>query len=406
MPHLPSVGDGRDQRELVFPPVTKDHIQNCSYDAWFPMYRSSCLKSRIIPLPPSVVSYLHEDGIVLADEDDGGTLPQEEEWLPSTSSRPIEARGRDEDSSTDEDEAPRIPPNMRFPETHRLIKDTIAELGGAVAPKLNWSSPQDAKWISPHQNTLKCTTPNDVYLLLKSSSFASHDLVHAFDGCTSAPPSRPLTPVLVLRPFFTPHVALEFRCFVKHRSLVAITQRDLNYYAFLDGMRPQIRGKIRAFFRKKLRLTFPDASFAFDVYMPEDPLADGGLGRVRLVDINPWAPRTDTLLFSWRELLEMEVASPLYGSSEAGTQGSGEDGEDDDEGAESRQDGQPELRLVERDDPAAYNFSSAQYSAHKLPKEVVDAGMSGEGGLREFARHWQEITEGRGGDVWDSARST
>ncbi|KAM4068120.1 hypothetical protein HRG_009594 [Hirsutella rhossiliensis] len=405
MPHLPSVDDAQDERELVFPPVTKDHIQNCSYDAWFPKYRSSCLKSRIIPLPPSVVSYLQEDGIVLADEDGGGTLSQEEEeWHPSTISGPLQARHEEQDSSSDEDEAPRLPPNKRFPDTHQLIKDTIAELGGAVAPKLNWSSPQDAKWISPHQNTLKCTSPNDVYLLLKSSSFASHDLAHAFDGCTAAPPSRPPAPVLVLRPFFMPHVALEFRCFVKHRSLIAITQRDLNYYAFLDGLRPHIWSKIWSFFRAKLRLTFPDASFAFDVYIPEDPLADGGLGRVRLMDINPWAPRTDTLLFSWKELLGMEVASPLYGSSEAGLDGSGDEEEGGDTGAEDAdsQDGMPELRLVERDDPAAYNFSSAQFSAHKLPKEVVDAGMSGEGGLREFARQWKEITEGRGGDVWDN----
>ena len=30
----------------------------------------------------------------------------------------------------------------------------------------------------------------------------------------------------------------------------------------------------------------------------------------------------------------------------------------------------PELRLVKKDDPEAYNFNTPQYSAHKLPKEV------------------------------------
>lgn len=406
MPHLPSVVDRQDERELVFPPVTRDHIQNCSYDAWFSKFQSSCLRSRVIPLPPDVVSYLQEDGIVLADEDHGGTLQAEdEEWHPCTTTGGAPKASHDDDDSSDDDEAPRPPPNQRFPGTHQLIKDTIAELGGAVAPKLNWSSPQDAKWISPHQNTLKCTSPNDVYLLLKSSSFASHDLAHAFDGCTAAPASRPLTPVLVLRPFFTPHAALEFRCFVKHRSLVGITQRDLNYYAFLDGLRPHIWSRVRAFFRARLRLAFPDACFAFDVYLPEDPLAEGGLGRVRLMDINPWAPRTDTLLFSWRELLDMEVAAPLYGSSEAGADGSGGEEADEADDVEYSREATPELRLVEHDDPAAYNFGSAQFSAHKLPKEVVDAGMSGEGRLREFARQWKEITEGRGGDVWDNGQS-
>lgn len=397
MPHLASALDALelDEQEPVFPPVTKDHIQNCSYDAWYPRYRSSCLKSRIIPLQPSVVTYLQEDGIVLADEDTGGgALRQDDEDADEWHASAAGGHGGD-DSSDDEDEAPRPPPDQRFPETHQLIRDTIAELGGAVAPKLNWSSPQDAKWISPHQNTLKCTSPNDVYLLLKSSSFVSHDLAHAFDGCTAAPPSRPLAPVLALRPFFTPHAALEFRCFVKHRSLVAISQRDLNHYTFLDGLRPRIRSIIRAFFRRHLRLTFPDASFAFDVYVPEDPLADGGLGRVRLVDVNPWAPRTDALLFSWGELLRMEVKAPLFGSAETGTACSGDDEDDDDD-----DDGTPVLRLVERDDPAAVNFGSAQFSAHKLPKEVVDASLAGEGGLREFAQQWKHMTEGRGGDMW------
>ncbi|PFH60385.1 hypothetical protein XA68_11048 [Ophiocordyceps unilateralis] len=417
MPHLAS-GDASNSGPLVFPPVTKDHILNCSYDAWFPSYRASCLKSRIIPLPPSVVSYLMEDGIVLADEDTGvdgrPAEEEEEEWHTETTPWRNDDDNDSDSDSDDEPEPPPVPPDKRFPETHKLIADTIAELGGAVAPKLNWSSPKDAIWISRHQNTLKCTSPNDIYLLLKSSLFVSHDLSHAFDGCTAAAPSRPHTPVLVLRPFFNPHAALEFRCFVKHRSLVGITQRDLNYYAFLQGLRAQIRSKIVTFFRRTVRRTFADASFVFDVYVPEDPMAPDGLGRVRLMDINPWAPRTDSLLFSWDELLAVEVPAPLYGSA-AGSKGGDEkadegevEGEGEGEGIGEEESGftgsdengpdarqpEPELRLVEHDDPAAFNFSAPQYSAHKLPKEVVDAGTSGEAGLREFAQRWRNLTGG------------
>ena len=54
----------------------------------------------------------------------------------------------------------------------------------------------------------------------------------------------------------------------------------------------------------------------------------------------------------------------------------------------------PEFRLVRRNDPEAYQFSTPQYSAHKLPKDVVDASQSGEG-LREFARDWKETLEKR-----------
>ncbi|OAA32047.1 cell division cycle protein 123 [Moelleriella libera RCEF 2490] len=412
MPHLPpgfgsNSGDGR---EPVFPPVTKDHIQNCSYDAWFSKYRSSSLKSKIIPLPQVFVAYLQEDGILLADEDSAVALA-DPEWHSAGAMGTPTARSQDDSSDEDsEDEAVRLPPNQRFPDVHEQIKKVIVELGGAVAPKLNWSAPKDAKWVSPHQNTLKCTSPNDIYLLLKSSSFVSHDLDHAFDGCTPAPPSRPFAPVLVLRPFFTPHVALEFRCFVKHRSLIGISQRDLNYYAFLSDLLPHLRNKINKFFMDTLRLTFPDACFTFDVYLPEDPVADDGLGRVRLMDINPWAPRTDSLLFSWQELLDADVKAPLYGSAaaehvaELSADETAAEEADDDVAVNHHLHGLPELRIIEKDDPAAFNFSSPQYSAHKLPREVVDASMAGEGGLREFAQQWKEITEGRASGLWDHQR--
>lgn len=410
MPHLPTFDAGDAEPDIAFPHVTKDHIQNCSYDAWFPKYRSSCLKSRIINLPPEFVSYLHEDGIILADDDGEGRGAEEDEDWHSTgaTTRPrvqeIDLSDEDDDDS-DTGGAEQLPPNQRFPDTHREIIEKIAELGGAVAPKLNWSSPKDAKWISPHQNTLKCTSPNDIYLLLKSSSFVSHDLVHAFDGCTDAPPSRPFRPVLVLRPFFTPHVALEFRCFVKHRSLIGISQRDLNYYSFLSGLRGALSSKISAFFEDTLRFSFPDSSFAFDVYVPESHFADDGLGKVRLIDINPWAARTDSLLFGWQELLSWDVAKPLYGSAGSCVEVTDESADDSLASGTEDEDGDggggPELRIIERDDPAAFNFSSAQYSAHKLPREVVDASLAGEGGIVEFARQWKEMTEGRGGDIWE-----
>ncbi|TQW00385.1 hypothetical protein V2A60_001469 [Cordyceps javanica] len=407
MPHMGEDNDAGSEPAFVFPPVTKDHIQNCSYDAWFPKYRSSCIKSRIIPIPDEFSAYLQEDGIILADDSDVLGEAQDDEWQSSGATTSNNAQQGGEDS--DSDEPSQRPPNERFPETHKAIKDTIDELGGAVAPKLNWSSPKDAKWISAHQNTLKCTSPNDIYLLLKSSSFVSHDLAHAFDGCTAPEPSRPFRPILVLRPYFTPHVALEFRCFVKHRQLIAISQRDLNYYNFLEGLRPNLWRKITKFHNETLRHTFPDASFTFDVYVPENSLADDGLGKVRLMDINPWAIRTDALLFSWEELLQQEVARPLYGppaGADAADVSGGEttaDEFDDDILQEYSPDRLPELRIVEKNDPGAYNFSTPQYSAHKLPKEVVDASLAGEGGLREFAQQWKDITEGRGGSMWEQS---
>lgn len=51
----------------------------------------------------------------------------------------------------------------------------------------------------------------------------------------------------------------------------------------------------------------------------------------------------------------------------------------------------PEFRLVGRNDPEAYSFNTPQYSAHKMPKDVVDASGDGEAGLREFMGRWREI---------------
>ncbi|KAK4222079.1 putative cell division cycle protein [Podospora fimiseda] len=394
-----------DQGQLHFPPVTRDHILNCSYDAWFPKYRTSCIKSRIIPLTPEFVSYIREDGIVLADE--GNNNPDDDDWEPTNPSKDYPAPPRDpnepEYSDDSEDEAeplpPRLPPNKRFPTLHAQITSAIAELGGTVAPKLNWSSPKDATWISRHPNTVKCTSANDVYVLLKSSSFISHDLDHAFDDTVpSSSMTPPFQPVLVLRSFFNPLPSLEFRCFVKGRNLIGITQRDPNYYAFLNSLRPHIVKRIKEFFLKRLKFTFPDACFVFDVYVPEAGYdSDERLGRARLIDINPWAPRTDSILFDWGELLDTRVERPVLGGalSEADQKDheGGGDSWDDDESEEEEGEYVPELRIVEKDDPLAYNFSSPAYSAHKMPKEVVDASMAGEGGMREFADQWRRMQE-------------
>ncbi|ROT42831.1 cell division cycle protein [Sodiomyces alkalinus F11] len=405
-----NTGTASSEPEIVFPPITKDHILNCSYDSWFPKYRQHALKSRIIKLPPEFIDYLGEDGIILADDDQAqDERPEEEEWTASAATSQRRRLPESESDSDSEPESDSRPPNERFPELHQQIKDTIRELGGAVAPKLNWSSPKDAVWISPHQNTLKCTTPNDIYLLLKSSSFVSHDLEHVFDDTTdmgsSSAKSPSFQPVLVLRPFFCPHPALEFRCFVKHRSLIGLCSRDLNHYSFLEALRPAIVRKISDLFEHRLRFTFPDGSFVFDVYLPEDGNAVDGLGRVRLIDINPWAPRTDSLLFDWGELLKFKVPRPILGSvvnQEEFDEVSGTDEMTDDDEADYLV---PELRLMERDNPASSNFSSSQYSAHKLPKEVVDASTAGEGGLREFMQRWREMTEAEGGrDVWETGQ--
>lgn len=452
-------------RGLPFPPVTKSHILNCSYHAWYlrfvifshlqrsiinptSSYRSLTPRARLIPLPPAFLTYLRADGIVLPP-DDG----EQDDWEPShhnpsaaPSSPPVTpptsvSDVSEDDSDDDDDDEDTVDPSNAWSATHAQIKATITELGGAVMPKLNWSAPKDACWISA-TNSMECRSANDVYLLLKSSDFVVHDLEQVFDGVVDEddedddewdnddeddeekadvvlregsahedidtqainrrrrhhqqppPTQNPIPYHLILRksvPQLNP--ALEFRCFVRARSLLCLCQRDLNHYPFLSGLVPHLRSLIHEFFTNNLQHSFPDPNFAFDVYVP-GPRHD----RCWLVDINPWAERTDPLLFSWKEILDRpSVGDHSEGWDEDDEEsGRGEVQTGDIDGSAEEQEEEvitptPEFRLVNRDDPEAYAFNTPQYSAHKLPKEVVDAGGVGEGGIREFLGRWREL---------------
>lgn len=339
----------------------------------------------MIPLPGPFLEYLRADGIVLPpDEADNP------EWSDADSGI---FSGADNDGDDEGERGADADPSVAWRATHEAIQRTIAELGGKVAPKLNWSAPKDATWIAA-TNSMECMTPNDIYLLLKSSDFVTHDLQHAFDDTqedTTASDlgiSSPDVPYhLVLRKWITLNPSVEFRCFVRNRKLIAICQRDLNHFDFLFKMQDKLGQTVQEFFDVRLRDTFPDPNFTFDVYLP--PPHD----RVWLVDFNPWAQRTDPLLFSWLELLTWEEPPEAPGTPSA----SGEVTSDGDEAGSGKDDERevvevfrPEFRLVRKDDPEAYGFATPQYSAHKLPKDVVDASRGGEGNLREFAMQWRE----------------
>lgn len=111
----------------------------------------------------------------------------------------------------------------------------------------------------PMSSPLRCTSPADVYLLLKSSDFISHDLDPGmiFRHCEGRPLAYELE--LVLRKWYPVDRVREFRCFVRQEILlgifdgpftvlgfdnprVGISQRDPNYYPFLNehGMERRI----------------------------------------------------------------------------------------------------------------------------------------------------------------------
>lgn len=90
----------------------------------------------------------------------------------------------------------------------------------------------------------------------------------------------------------------EFRCFVRERKLVAVSQRDASaYYPSLPGWSSEVQPKIEVFFEEVIEPQFGSNNYTFDVYVTTD-------GRVKLIDFNPWGGYTLPLLFTWEELEE------------------------------------------------------------------------------------------------------
>jgi len=77
--------------------------------------------------------------------------------------------------------------------------------------------------------------------------------------------------------------------------------------------------------------------------------------RGHLIDMNPFAPRTDPGLFEWNEILEMR-------------------------------DGEVEVRFVKENER---RIGGLEFSAQRVPRDVVDASQGR--GVVEFAVEWEEM---------------
>jgi len=194
-------------------PTTEEDLNCCQFSSWYDTFRNVdqrrsnvTIKSVVIrPLPSDFLEYLQSDGVrlPLGATKVSSFAPSEREGEDVWSS--------DSDNNDDDDEDEAKPRQFSFPDLNRQIEEGIEELGGSVVPKLNWSSPKDATWIN--NGTLKCQTPGDLYLLMKSSDFVMHDLTHAVEDPSTVQYE------LVLRKWCTLHPSMEFRCFVYNHEL-------------------------------------------------------------------------------------------------------------------------------------------------------------------------------------------
>ncbi|CAI0398882.1 unnamed protein product [Linum tenue] len=271
-------------------------VDRCQIQEWYPKFKSVSIPTIIHQLPQSFIEYLLDSGTL--------QLPlsiSNEDALPNRVQNPIDELDyqlREESSDNDEesDQSASSPPPC-FPDLELLIKNSIEALGGAVFPKLNWSSPKDAAWISSSRN-LRCTSFSEIALLLKSSDSLVHDLSHAYDSCCDRKElTRPSSFYIALRKWYSSILPeREFRCFVRGQWLVGISQREVTTcYPLILAERGVIQDLIVGFFEDRVRLKFESDDYTFDVYVTND-------GRVKVLDFNPWAEFTLPLLFTWEEL--------------------------------------------------------------------------------------------------------
>jgi hypothetical protein len=178
--------------------------------------------------------------------------------------------------------------------------------------KLNWSAAKDATWVSP---TLQCVTPDEVFTQLKSSTFIAHDIECPFNevipGFTLTKGSRELDEghYIVLKRWHNLNKGMEFRCFIRDRKFIAISQRDITaYYEFLPLMRNDLLNELIQFFLHKIKPAVEThklqeaRSYIIDVYM-EHKTRESKYLKTWLLDMNPWLPVcVDSLLYSWEEL--------------------------------------------------------------------------------------------------------
>ncbi|KDQ62388.1 hypothetical protein JAAARDRAFT_458771 [Jaapia argillacea MUCL 33604] len=327
----------------LFPALTRESVLSFQFSSWYPQFSRISVKSTIIrPLSKEFQDYLHSDGVFIPE---------------GSENTEAHISASDDDSDDDSDESsPSV--SYAFPDLDARIRQVITAYGG-VFPKLNFSSPRDAAWVLPPGSPLKCTSPAEVYMLLKSSDFISHDLdpENVFEGCEPYDQGG-YELELVLRKWYSIDRSRELRCFVRRDILIGISQRDPNYYDFLneESTQTRIAETVKRFWEDNIRGKWGNSPhYVFDVLLTRD------LSNAHILDFNPFAPRTDPLLFTYEELLSL-VTGPRSSI--------------------------PELRVIDsRSHPSAIRNAPA-HQHNMIPLEALSISSGRD--IESFTETWHE----------------
>ncbi|EGV65403.1 hypothetical protein PSN45_002431 [Yamadazyma tenuis] len=314
--------------------ATKKDILNCRFSSWYPKLQEHSFEAEILgPLPSQFVEYLGAESIRLPLED--------KVELDVTSDNEYSDWEDEEDSAEESD------PIQGFVDLHEQVNEVVKKYR-AVAPKLNWSAPKDSCWIMLNK-TMKCQSASDVYLMLNASDHITHDLDFPFEDTHDEESDPEFDYELVLRKWRDINPALEFRVFVRNGEVVGKSQRDLNYYDYLEKLigDNKLDDTINSFVKKTVVPVIENRSFIVDVYVPKP------FSKVYVVDINPFTRITDSILYTWSELLN---------------------------------DKEDKTRLITETNIG--RFKTKAYSENQVPLDVIQAS-SDPNSLAQLAREWQ-----------------
>jgi len=169
-------------------------------------------------------------------------------------------------------------------------------------------------------------------------------------------------------------------CFeILHIGLYAtgICQRDINYYEYLNKATTQkaVVSVVQDFWDRNVKSSknwekTPD--YIFDFLLTRD------LSRGHILDFNPYAPRTDPLLFTYKELLEIFKEKDMT----AGVHLSNE------------QPSSPQLPVFRAIDSPSHSAAASNkpaYQHNMVPFEALS--LSSGRNIEEFAELWKDETQ-------------
>lgn len=226
---------------------------------------------------------------------------------------------------------------------------------------MNWSSPRDASWITCDK-TLKCQSVGDILLVLKSSDRIQDQLTDPYSQCTSRslPASIPTTYYLILRQWSNLHPSQEFRIFIRNNQLLAACQRDPNLYPHLqnESVLDDIKDNMEIWFEDEIQQKMKDnvlQDYILDIYIDTND-------RVWLIDVKPFSTSTDSILYTWQELVDLPIPTNIPA--------------DDEEGPAF------ELRTIANKQQELYLPRIAAIIAARLPSDGID--VSDQAGIESF----------------------